>query len=104
METNGQMDGPNPPSLRFCPFLNIPDSSKRKNPECFYTQTIKAVYSNMCQLPKLLPPLHLFILLLHPVCYISNCYFVVGPGSSCLLCKIVIEKKVIYLAVYISIV
>ena len=45
-ETNGQMDECNPPSLRFCPFLNIPDSSKRKNPECFYTRTIKAVYSN----------------------------------------------------------
>ena len=39
------MDERNPPSLRFCLFLNIPDSSKRKNPECFYTQTIKAVYS-----------------------------------------------------------
>ena len=45
-ETNRQMDERNPPSLRFCPFLNIPDSSKWKNPECFYTQTIKAVYSN----------------------------------------------------------
>ena len=44
-ETIGQMDECNPPSLRFCPFLNIPDSSKRKNPECFYTRTIKAVYS-----------------------------------------------------------
>ena len=43
--TNGQMDEHNLPSLRFSPFLNIPDSSKRKNPECFYTQTIKAVYS-----------------------------------------------------------
>ena len=32
-------------TLHFCPFLNIPDSSKRKNPECFYTRTIKAVYS-----------------------------------------------------------
>ena len=39
------MDERNPPSLRFSPFLNIPDSSKRKNPECFYTRTIKAVYS-----------------------------------------------------------
>ena len=30
-------------TLHFCPFLNIPDPSKRKNPECFYTRTIKAV-------------------------------------------------------------
>ena len=35
-ETNRQMDKRNPPSLLFCPFLNIPDSS---------TRTIKAVYS-----------------------------------------------------------
>ena len=48
-ETNGQMDERNPLSLRFCPFLNIPDSSKRKNPECFYTRTIKAVYSILGQ-------------------------------------------------------
>ena len=45
METNGQMDERISPSLRFCPFLNIPDSSKQKNLECFYTRTIKAVYS-----------------------------------------------------------
>ena len=48
-ETNGQRDERSSPSifftLHFCPFLNIPDSSKRKNPECFYTRTIKAVYS-----------------------------------------------------------
>ena len=44
-ETNGQMDERKPPSLRFCPFLNIPDSSKWKNPESFYTRTIKAVHS-----------------------------------------------------------
>ena len=39
------MDEHNPPSLRFCPFLNIPDSYKRTNPECYCTGTIKAVYS-----------------------------------------------------------
>ena len=44
-ETNGQMDERNPPSLRFWPFLNIPDSSERENLQCFYTRTIKAVYS-----------------------------------------------------------
>ena len=50
-ETNGQRDERNSPyimfffTLHFCPFLNIPDSSKRKNPECLYTRTIKAVYS-----------------------------------------------------------
>ena len=43
--SGGQMDERISPSLRFCPFLNIPDSSKRKNLECFYTRTIKAVYS-----------------------------------------------------------
>ena len=35
-ETNGQMDERDPPS-------------KRKNPECFYTRTIKAVYSKSFQ-------------------------------------------------------
>ena len=49
-ETNRQMDERNPPLLRFCPFLNILDSSKRKNPEFVYTLTIKAVYSRHCQL------------------------------------------------------
>ena len=44
-ETNGQMDERNSTSLRFCPFSNIPDPSKRKNLEYFYTRTIKAVYS-----------------------------------------------------------
>ena len=48
------MDECNPPSLRFCPFLNIPNSSKRKNPECFYTRTIKAGYSNNADLEEVI--------------------------------------------------
>ena len=52
-ETNGQRDERSSPSIffyiTFLPFLNIPYSSKRKNLECFYTRTIKAVYSISAQ-------------------------------------------------------